>query len=273
MKYALYAGFAVLLAIAGAFAFRLYNIQAAMLLPDVVPLPARDLQVATTSKGTELLFSTTYYNQGRGPLELRFDDSVRPRGDAERPVFQRIAGEGGTHTDKRVGMFLWHQEHLHYHFADFVSYKFERLSPDPEVFVDDIKATFCLRDVTRVLLDIPNKSKEGEYTSCNRDVQGSSIGWGETYYFDYPGQSFDVSVKPAGTYRLTTTINPDRFLYESEYGNNSVSVTFSLDPAAMTVGDVQEWPVNAPEVEHVRLESPFGISPAVLASTTPHTDH
>lgn len=248
---------------AGVWGYAIYKGVPDGLLPDVVPVPPRDLQVATTSGGgTELLFSTTYYNQGAGPLELRFDESVRLRGDTERPVYQRIMGEGGVHEDKQVGIFLWHNEHKHYHFADFVMYKFERLSHEPEVLVDNIKATFCLRDVTRALLDIPNKSAEGEYKTCGREVQGASIGWGETYYFDYPGQNFDISGKPAGRYRLTTTLNPDRYLYESDYRNNTSSVTFDLDPAAMTVSNVVESPDNAPEVEHVRLMNPFGITPA-----------
>lgn len=248
---------------AGVWGYAIYKGMPSGLLPDVVPLPPRDLQVATTSQGTtELLFSTTYYNQGKGPLEVRFDDSVRLRGDTERPVYQRIFAEAGTHEDKQVGTFLWHNEHKHYHFADFVMYKFERLSPDKEILVDDVKATFCLRDVTRVLAEIPNKSAEGEYKTCGREVQGSSIGWGETYYYDYPGQSFDVSTKPAGRYRLTTSLNPDRYLYESDYSNNTTSVTFDLDPVAMTVTNIEESPKDAPQVEHVRLVSPFGITPA-----------
>lgn len=259
----------------GLWAFRQYNISATKLLPDMVPLPARDLHVATTSEGTTaLFFSTTHYNQGVGPLELRFDESVPLRGDTERPVLQRILSEGGAYIDKQVGTFLWHKEHKHYHFADYVMYKFERLSPEPEVFVDNIKATFCLRDVTRVLLDLPNKSEKGEYKTCNQEIQGASVGWGETYYFDYPGQSFNVSGKQAGTYKLTTSINPDKYLLESEYSNNSASVTFELDPAAMTVTNIVETPSSAPEVEHVRLITPFGINnPERQPSTTPKESH
>lgn len=255
---------------AGVWGYSIYKGVPKGLLPDVVPLPSRDLQVATTSQGiTELLFSTTYYNQGKGPLEVRFDESVRLRGDTERPVYQRIFDENGLHEDKQVGTFLWHDEHKHYHFADFVMYKFERLSPEPEVLVDNIKATFCLRDVTRVLKDIPNKSAEGEYKTCGRELQGSSIGWGETYHFDYPGQNLNITAKPAGRYRLTTSLNPDRFLYESDYGNNTASVTFDLDPVAMTVMNIEESPANAPQVEHVRLTSPFGITPAQKAPAQP----
>ncbi len=252
-----------------------YRANSPELLPDMVPLPARDLHVATTSSGTiEFFFSTTHYNQGEGPLEVRFDEAVPLQGDTERPVMQRIFSVDGTYTDKMVGTFLWHEAHKHYHFADYVMYKLERLTPEPEVLVDDIKSTFCLRDVTRVLLNLPNRSEEGEYKTCNSEVQGASIGWGETYYYDYPGQSFDVSTKPAGTYKLTTTINPDKYLDESNYGNNSASVTFDLDPIAMTVTNIVETPSDAPEVEHVRLILPFGINnPARQPTTSSEESH
>lgn len=252
---------------------RQYTASASRLLPDMVPLPARDLHVATTTKGTtEFFFSTTHYNRGAGPLEVRFDQEVPLRGDTERPVMQRIFSVDGAYTDKMVGTFMWHEEHKHYHFADYVMYKLERLSPEPEVLVDDIKSTFCLRDVTRVLLELPNRSEGGEYKTCNSEVQGASIGWGETYYYDYPGQSFDVSTKPAGTYRLTTTINPDKYLDESDYSNNTASVTFDLDPVAMTITNIVEVPGDAPEVEHVRLLLPFGINnPEHQPTSSPHT--
>src|SRR5690606_35651816 len=93
------------------------------LLPDLVPLPPRDLVLTETKNGVLLSFSTIYYNQGDGPLELRADPATTDiPGDVERNVFQRIYREDGTYRDRQAGTFLWHAPHLHYHFADFVVY-------------------------------------------------------------------------------------------------------------------------------------------------------
>ncbi|KKU67887.1 MAG: hypothetical protein UX89_C0011G0010 [Parcubacteria group bacterium GW2011_GWA2_47_16] len=122
------------------------------LLPDLVPLPARDLTIKKEKgeKGqpekTLLLFSTTYYNQGTSPVELRADPKTKGiRKDVEREVFQRVyLKDGKKYEDLTVGTFMWHKEHLHYHFADFVEYDLEPVdAPRHETLEGSrIKSTF-----------------------------------------------------------------------------------------------------------------------------------
>lgn len=233
------------------------------LLPDLVPLPPRDLKIQTAEDGrTLLLFSTTYYNQGRGPAELRVDDeSTNVREDIEREVMQRVYFKDGGHRDKSVGRFLWHQEHLHYHFSDFIEYDLESLdTPGLEDLAGSlVKSTFCLRDISKVKLDLPDKKEEAAYDICYKRLQGVSVGWGDTYYYDYPAQNLNISDLPSGTYRLTFRANPENKLDEVRYDNNISSAVFKIDMEKKTVEVLEETPKQTPEVEHIHLDDPFGV--------------
>jgi hypothetical protein len=236
-----------------------YALEAQKLLPDIVPLPPRDLSLRSEGGRILLYFSTTYYNQGEGPVELRFDsEALGVPVDIERKVMQRIYLENQGFVERSAGTFLWHDQHLHYHFDDFVRYTLERIEDDSSIVLDTIKSTFCLRDVSRALINLPDRSESGEYKTCDSQIQGSSVGWGETYYFDYPGQQIDMTGLSSGTYRLTTTINPDRYIKEGKYDNNIAWTLFLVDAEKGTATFIEEFPPDAPAVEHVRLESPFG---------------
>ena len=231
------------------------------LLPDLVPLPARDLRLERVDDRILLRFSTTYYNQGRGTAELRADPSTRGiRADIERDVLQRVYQADGGFYDKKVGTFLWHQEHLHYHFADFISYDLEAVDAPghPDLSGNLVKSTYCLRDVSRVYVDIPNIPEEAGYKICGKELQGVSVGWGDTYYHDYPGQSLDISSLSSGTYKLTFVANPELALDEVRYDNNISSTLFKIDIQNLTIEILEEVPSTTPEIEHVHLDDPFG---------------
>lgn len=233
------------------------------LLPDLVPLPAQDMVLQTAEDGRALLlFSTTYYNQGRGPVELRADDeTTNIRADIEREVMQRVYFADGGHRDKLVGTFLWHQEHLHYHFSDFIEYDLESLDNTEQEDLSGtlVKSTFCLRDISRVYIENPHIKEEAEYEVCYKRLQGVSVGWGDTYYYNYPDQNLDVSSLKTGTYSLTFRANPENRLDEINYENNTSRVVFRMDMENKEIEVLEEFPEEHPEVEHVHLDDPFGI--------------
>ncbi|MGH2539818.1 MAG: lysyl oxidase family protein, partial [Actinomycetota bacterium] len=47
------------------------------------------------------------------------------------------------------------------------------------------------------------------------------VGWGDTYYQYLPGQSFDITDLPNGTYFIKVIANPGGHLYEAARGNNA----------------------------------------------------
>jgi hypothetical protein len=231
------------------------------LLPDLLPLPPRDLKVEKVGDKVFLYFSTTYYNQGRGKVELRADPKTAGiPADIERKVVQRIYQADGTYREKPVGTFLWHQEHLHYHYTDFITYDLVPISaPNEELSGNLVKSTFCLRDVSRVFLDLASSSPEATYKICGKELQGVSVGWGDTYYWNYPDQALDITGLSSGTYRLTFVANPENRLEEIRYDNNTSSAFFNINMENLTVDVLEEEPKETPEVEHVHLDSPFGM--------------
>lgn len=235
------------------------------LLPDLLPLPARDLRLERTEDGRVLMhFSTTYYNQGRGALELVADPKTAGvRADIERDVLQRIYQKDGKYRELKVGTFLWHQEHLHYHYTDFITYDLEPIDApqSPDLSGNLVKSTFCLRDVSRVYIDVPNIPEEAGYKICGKERQGVSVGWGDTYYHDYPAQNLDITELKSGTYRLTFHANPELRLEEVRYDNNTSTIIFALDMEKMTVSVLKETPSETPDIEHVHLDEPFGNIP------------
>ncbi len=234
------------------------------LLPDLALLPPRDLKLSKTDGKTLLLFSTTYYNQGTGHLELRADPATAGRReDLDRRILQRVYLPDGKFNDLYVGTFMWHQEHLHYHYTDFITYDLDVVDAPgaPDLSGNRIKSTYCLRDISKVDLPLENRSAEAKYKICGKELQGVAVGWGDTYYFDYPAQNMDISELPTGTYKMTFYVNPAQKLKELNYNNNIASAVFKIDRENNTVTVLEEFPKNNPSVEHIHLEDPFGITP------------
>ena len=232
------------------------------LLPDLIPLPAQDVHIDIRGNSTLLFFSTTYFNKGRGPLELIADPVTKGiRSDIERNVLQRIYREDGSLRDKIAGTFLWHQQHLHYHFADFVVYDLEAVNAPhaPDLSGVRSKSTFCIRDVSLVdkNYSIEHRAEKAKYLICGKEKQGISVGWGDTYFYSYVDQNLNISDLPSGTYRLSFIANPDRKFEESDYANNTSSVLLELDMSKKTAKVVEEIPNNLPKVEHIYEEQVF----------------
>src|SRR3989344_851743 len=228
-------------------------------MPDLVPLPPQDLTLDKNEFGDQLLrFTTIFYNRGKGPLELRADPATAGiRSDIERTVFQRIYRNDGATRQRPAGTFLWHQEHLHYHFADFAVYDLEAIetkTPPPDLSGVPQKSTFCIRDVSLTDLELLNKAADAAYKICGKELQGISVGWADTYFFTYPDQLLNIEDLPSGTYRLKFIINPSDRFDESDMSNNISSSLIKLDVEGHTVEVVGEEPKEYPTVEHVYPE-------------------
>ncbi|MDP2594179.1 MAG: lysyl oxidase family protein [bacterium] len=233
------------------------------LVPDLVPLPPQDVKLQIRDDGAVmLLFSTTYYNQGRGAVELRADPKTKGvRADLERNILQRIYLKDGTYREKVVGNFMWHQTHLHYHFADFVMYDLEAVdAPDhPDLSGVRSKSTFCLRDVSRVEMKLSYRAEEAAYRVCYKEIQGVSVGWGDTYFYDYPDQGLNISDLASGTYRLSFYVNPEQRLEEISLQNNISSAILEINMEERAVRVLEQTPEVTPPIEHIHLEQPFGL--------------
>ncbi|MBP9701896.1 MAG: endolytic transglycosylase MltG [Candidatus Pacebacteria bacterium] len=203
-----------------------------VLMPDIVAMPPLDVTLKKEGSISNLLFTTSYWNKGRGPLELVADPKTKGlKTDITRNVFQRIYSLDGDYTERLSGRFLWHQPHLHYHFEDFAVYTFEPVEVEGPAMKEKLqfKSTFCVRDSEPIDLSHPGANRDASYKVCGKERQGISPGWADSYYYTYVDQKFNVSNLPAGKYSLKILINPKDRFDEVTKDNNVGEVIVYLD--------------------------------------------
>lgn len=199
------------------------------LLPDLRTLPPWNLSIERQSASTRLLrFANTVWNSGAGPIELY---GVNDWSTLQTTVAQRVFDNDDSYVDHLVGSFVWHPEHDHWHVGDFATYELWSLADDGATVLRTVssdKLSYCLIDTDVVAPALPGFPDGRIYIGCGRLRQGMSIGWGDTYDADLPGQELDVSDLPDGTYALVSTANPRGHLLEADYTNNAGTTYLEL---------------------------------------------
>jgi len=117
--------------------------------------------------------------------------------------------------------------HDHWHFRDFAGYSL--LDHDKTKVLDSGKEAFCLAATDPIDLTVPGAEWRPWLTdlgtACGepgslwiREVLAA--GWGDTYTQYRPGQSFEITDLPNGTYYIQVHANPDGVLLEGSTYNN-----------------------------------------------------
>lgn len=196
------------------------------LLPDLVPREPRDLHlVGSAAAGNlRLKFTTTIWNAGGGPVEVR---GAEDPASGEQRVVQFVHDEAGAaRVVGVVGTFDYSHRHGHIHFAGFARYELWSLDETgalDERLVVNHKVGFCLMD--NVLIEQRDATPAGPtYLSCDADTQGISVGYGDMYVAQLYEQDLNVSGVPDGTYALVNVVNPEGTLLEADYENNAAVV-------------------------------------------------
>ncbi|MER5434644.1 lysyl oxidase family protein [Streptomyces sp. NPDC002588] len=200
--------------------------------PDLRSLPAWDIAISDGEDGDApgkdyLAFSANVWNAGPAPLVV---DGFRKPGAELMDSYQYFydakgkqigyAPAGTMEWDPRVG-------HEHWHFTDFASYHL--LSADKKDIVKSGKEAFCLANTDAIDYTVKNANWHpyntdlstacGERNSISvREVL--DVGSGDTYTQYRPGQSFDVTDLPNGTYYIQVVANPANRLKETSTKNN-----------------------------------------------------
>jgi hypothetical protein len=199
----------------------------ALLYPDLRPLPSPFILVDFVPINGEthyvLRFDATIWNAGQGPLELHGESTP------EHAAFQRIYSESGSYIDQSVsGGFVFFEPHQHWHFENFAEYQlwpkddFDRwLSTGRQQGQPEWQGSkttgqdesFCIRDSDQVE-SLPGSPAAPTYNVCNQDLQGISVGWGDTYPLSLPEQWIDLGEAdlPDGLYVLRVVADPLRVL-------------------------------------------------------------
>ena len=189
------------------------------LVPNLKALPATELRIEVLADDSRLLrFSTTSVNDGNGPLEIRGGQIT---GDSQQ-VSQRIYDSSGAFEDYPAGFMEYHPQHAHMHFDDYAEMVLQPVAAPGASERTGAKQTFCIIDTTKYNTRLPGAPKRPVYTTCGGDVQGMSVGWGDTYRYYLFGQSIDITGLPDGIYELTIRIDPkDKFVELDDSDNES----------------------------------------------------
>ncbi|MEU4197784.1 lysyl oxidase family protein [Kribbella sp. NPDC026611] len=203
--------------------------------PDLVPVPAWGIQAIPGEEGTPqaardyLQFSATVWNAGPSPLVL---DGFRQQGkdlmDAYQYFYDANGKEIGYHT---TGTMEWdgRDGHNHWHFTDFARYSL--LNAKQSEVVRSQKEAFCLAATDAIDYTVKNANwhpwNTDLHTACGNHGSLSvrevlDVGSGDTYVQSLPGQSFDITDLPNGTYYIQVTANPENRLFEASTKNNVV---------------------------------------------------
>lgn len=200
-----------------------------VLLPDLRTLPPSGLRVELKAgNARELRLSNTIWNSGSGPLELL---GARDSATEKSLVYQLITRSDGSIYERKVGEFVWHPTHDHWHMDGFAVYLLRSLRQNGslgEVVSASDKISYCVMDTNVVDAANPNFPNRRRYYQCDRALQGLSAGWGDQYKSHLDGQSLDITDLPDGCYALESTVNPEASLFETNTNNNTAIVFLEL---------------------------------------------
>jgi hypothetical protein len=204
--------------------------------PNLQPLPASSLSlVPDASGGSTLRFSTTSWNNGTGPLQL--EAGSVDTGSGKQQVFQRVFLSDGASFLRLAGYFEWHPAHNHFHFDDYALYTLQPVNAPGGSVRTGSKMTFCVMDTAKIAA-LPGAPAQAAYSTCGRDVQGMSVGWGDTYGSHLAGQEIDFTDNADGIYQLKIEIDPKKVIIESTENDNISCVLLEIKkPNAVRVLD------------------------------------
>jgi hypothetical protein len=196
--------------------------------PDLRSLPAHGIELSKEDGKWYVSFGATVWNGGTSPLRV---DGFRRTGTELMDAYQYFFdAEGNEVGSVEAGTMEWDAQegHNHWHFTDFAQYNL--LNADKSQAVRSGKEAFCLVNTDAVDYTIPNAKWRPEntdlYSSCGANTAVAvrevlDVGSGDTYTQNLPGQSFEVTDLPNGTYFVEVLANPDHKLAELSTKNNS----------------------------------------------------
>ena len=205
--------------------------------PNLKPLPASNFSLITDTTGDSTLrFSTTSWNNGTGPLQI--EAGSVDTGSGKQQVYQRIFNNDGTSSRFFAGWFEWHPTHNHFHFDDYALYDLQPINAPGGSERTGQKTTFCIMDTTKIDASLPGAPASAGYSTCGNQIQGMSVGWGDTYGSSLPGQEIDFTDNPDGIYQLRIGIDPNTKIIESSEDDNKSCVLLSITkPSTVRVLD------------------------------------
>ncbi|MDQ4064702.1 MAG: lysyl oxidase family protein, partial [Actinomycetota bacterium] len=195
-------------------------------LPDLYALPSWGIHVENRRAKSRLTFGATI---GAGGASSMVVEGFRREGEPLMDAFQYFFRDGEVYGKAPVGSLEFDDRdgHDHWHFLQFARYTL--LSADSMEVRRSKKESFCLAPTDPLDLALPgavwNPGQLGLHSACGGPNslwtrETLPLGWGDTYFQGLPGQSFNITDLPNGTYYIAVEANPDGLLYEQSATNN-----------------------------------------------------
>jgi hypothetical protein len=207
--------------------------------PNLIPLPASNISLVTDGAGQSLLrLATTGWNAGTGPLELVAGEVVTGSDPPKQKVYQRVYVNGGAPVLSYAGSFTYHAGHNHIHFDDYATYSLQPVNAPGGSERLGTKTTFCVMDTNKINGSLPGAPSGAVYSTCGNQIQGISVGWGDTYGAHLAGQEIDFTDNADGVYRLRIELDPKKLIVEGNENDNVSCVLLNIrKPSSVTVLD------------------------------------
>lgn len=209
-----------------------------ILLPDLRVLPPSGIYVVdeTPEGPRRLKFTTSIWNAGAGPLEVRGE--VHPESGALEVIQMLHTAGGDVRRGGFVGTFNYAHRHGHLHLDGFARYQLWSLDDAGRrraLIAENHKVGFCLMDTAVIDLDLAGGDDEPVYWGCEEEIQGISPGHGDIYAAELWEQDLDITTLPDGRYELVNITNPDGWITELSLQNNEASRTIDIRSGTVTV--------------------------------------
>ncbi|HEX6399343.1 MAG TPA: lysyl oxidase family protein [Actinomycetota bacterium] len=209
---------------------------------DLVALPAFSIGIDRARGRDYLRFAANVWNRGPASLVV---EGFRAEGEERMDAYQYFFEDGAIVGRSSVGSFEFDRRdgHHHWHFLQFARYRLIDATLDH--VVRSKKQAFCLAPTDSIDLTVDGavwRTDEFGWSQCGWDEsiwirEVLPTGWGDTYYQGVPGQSFDITELPNGTYWVEVTANPQGLLFDADPSNDTElrEVVLGGTPGARTV--------------------------------------
>jgi hypothetical protein len=193
-------------------------------LPDMVPLPSWGIGTLHRKGRDYLDFGATVWVGGTAPLVV---EGFRRPGTDVMDAYQYFYEDGAPVGRVHVGTFTFDRDpgHRHWHFKQFARYAL--LDQSRGEVVRSEKTGFCIAPTDAIDLTLRHAewNPQTGFSICGDESsiwvrEEMPVGWGDTYFQFLPGQSFDITNLPNGTYYIEVQANPMRSLYETDQTND-----------------------------------------------------
>lgn len=205
------------------------------LCPDITEEHPAHLNIKRAQQQEHLRFTTTHWNEGDGPLQIRGGGQTQPcQIEEDGEIIDSICtyatqevldAAGAVVYTQPAGVALFHTDHNHWHQDNVADFQLRSGALDGPVVGGATKITYCLIDYDNGGNGL---TAAKTYFDCDAELQGISVGFGDEYHHATHGQEVDITTVPAGIYYLTHEADPTNKWLELDDDNNTSWVKFQL---------------------------------------------